>query len=387
MSAGSSRVGPSNRALRCSVLVVDDEAGNRLVAKAALEGDFDVLLANDGRAALECLRQQCVAVILADNRMPGMSGVELLKQARLMQPLAGRILVTAYVDLDSALSAINEGNVGRYIEKPWSREVLLEAVHHESARFLLAQSEARLRDQMVRRERAEAAQAAVGFYMHDVSNVVMALADSVEELEMLTRTGVPSEAVFPRWRAEVARLAANTGHLGELVRRTRRSPQARRSDTPAQPADLAVVFRQVRRMLGALRTRGILLEFDCPGTCRVEADGVDIARILHNLASNAMHAIQERGNGDGKVSISARIHEDWIEVRVRDDGPGLPQEVRERLFEPWSTTRSQYGGSGLGLHLSRLLAEANGGRLELADTRKGCCFVLHLRRASGLGDV
>jgi len=93
----------------CYVLFVDDEPENLAVFEAACAERFAVLTAPSAAKGLELMRMHEVGVLLADQRMPGMTGLELLEQAQALFPQTVRMLVTAYADLDTAVDAINRG--------------------------------------------------------------------------------------------------------------------------------------------------------------------------------------------------------------------------------------------------------------------------------------
>jgi PAS domain S-box-containing protein len=101
-----------------TVLVVDDEPQILESIHDLLEDDFEVVVSTDATAAVELLRHAQVAVILADQRMPKLSGGEFLAKAREICD-ATRILVTGYVDIDALIRAVNEGQIHSYVPKPW----------------------------------------------------------------------------------------------------------------------------------------------------------------------------------------------------------------------------------------------------------------------------
>jgi two-component system, NtrC family, C4-dicarboxylate transport sensor histidine kinase DctB len=126
-----------------------------------------------------------------------------------------------------------------------------------------------------------------------------------------------------------------------------------------------------------LRKPPIAVETElAPSLPPVALDSVGVQQILVNLVRNAREAVAER---QGHVRITTRPLEDGVEVTVADDGPGVPAEVRERLFTPFATGKSS--GSGLGLWLSRRLAVDAGGSLELVDGAPGATFRLVLPAA------
>ncbi len=121
-----------------SVLYVDDEAANLVVFAAGLKGaGFPVLTAPSGAAALELMHQHEVAVLVTDQRMPGMTGVDLLGVVRTEFPDTMRIMMTAYSDLEAAIDGINRGQVHLYLRKPWEpvqlKQVLTQAVERYRA--------------------------------------------------------------------------------------------------------------------------------------------------------------------------------------------------------------------------------------------------------------
>ncbi len=111
------------------ILLVDDEAAILALLQEDLErAGYPTIGATDPLKALAEIKQRNFSVIISDQRMPGMSGLELLAQAALIQPHATRILVTAVMDIDTVIEAINTGEIFRFIVKPWLREEFLAAV-------------------------------------------------------------------------------------------------------------------------------------------------------------------------------------------------------------------------------------------------------------------
>lgn len=111
-----------------SVLCVDDEPNILRSLHWMLHKDFDVMTAPDGLTALAMMRKHDFDVIVSDQRMPGMIGSELLREACKLSPRAMRILLTGYSDMQAILRSINEGEVFRFVNKPWSNEELTNTV-------------------------------------------------------------------------------------------------------------------------------------------------------------------------------------------------------------------------------------------------------------------
>ena len=110
------------------ILIVDDEAANLRVLERLFRRQYEVVGATSGAEALELLRVHNVALIISDQRMPGMPGIEFLKRAAEMRPHTVRIILTGYTDVNALVEAINSGMVYKYVAKPWINEDLQQTV-------------------------------------------------------------------------------------------------------------------------------------------------------------------------------------------------------------------------------------------------------------------
>jgi DNA-binding NtrC family response regulator len=117
------------------VLVVDDEPEILFSLRGLLRKEFDLHTAAGGAEALEILRRQPVHVIMTDQRMPEMTGVELLRRARGECPEAIRLIFTGYADIKAVVDAINQGQIYRYLTKPWDPDELREMLHEACAHY------------------------------------------------------------------------------------------------------------------------------------------------------------------------------------------------------------------------------------------------------------
>src|SRR5437868_10264931 len=149
-----------------TLLVVDDEPDVCDSVHDLLRREFKVLRAKNADEGINLMRQNEVHIIMTDQRMPKVTGVELLSQIRLGHPQAVRMLFTGYADLDSIISAINQGHIFRFLKKPW-QPADLEAAVREAAREYdrlveQAQEMQRLQDEIARlRERVNSLEAEV----------------------------------------------------------------------------------------------------------------------------------------------------------------------------------------------------------------------------------
>src|SRR5207253_597332 len=117
------------------VLLVDDEPEILFSLRGLLRREFEIHTAASGAEALDVLRQHTVHVLMTDQRMPSMTGVELLRQAREICPEAIRIMFTGYADLRAVVDAVNQGQIYRYLTKPWDPDELETLLHEACAHY------------------------------------------------------------------------------------------------------------------------------------------------------------------------------------------------------------------------------------------------------------
>ena len=116
------------------VLVVDDEPEMLYSLKNLLRREFEVYTARSGEEGIKILQEHAIHIVMTDQRMPVMTGVELLHRMKAEHPGAMRLIFTGYADIKTVIDAINQGNVFRYITKPWDPEELLGALREAGER-------------------------------------------------------------------------------------------------------------------------------------------------------------------------------------------------------------------------------------------------------------
>src|SRR5437588_12298860 len=122
---------------KCSLLVVDDEPYILTTLAALLSPDFNVFTADSGESAQRIFAEQSIDLILTDQKMPGMSGVQLLEWVREQHPWTVRLLMTGFAELEDAVEAINRGKVYRYLFKPWRADELVQILREASRTYKL----------------------------------------------------------------------------------------------------------------------------------------------------------------------------------------------------------------------------------------------------------
>jgi signal transduction histidine kinase len=215
-----------------------------------------------------------------------------------------------------------------------------------------------LADRLAGTERRQAIWVVAAAVAHDLKNPLHNLQLLVEEA---------AEEQDPARRNEILdRIRENTARASERLAELSRA--GRQREQVERKVELAFALDELKeRLQPTLTATRATLSIDCARGLAVRADAHALRAAVENVAANALEALQSRGSG-GTLALRAERHHGVVELTVEDDGPGIPEELRARLFAPFS---SGHEGTGLGLAIARALARAGGGDLVYADSSPG----------------
>lgn len=366
---------------RPTLLVVDDEPEVLRSVHDLLRLDYQVMTCRRGADALKVLESNDeIHVVMSDQRMPEMSGVELLHHARQLRPDATRLLFTAYADIRAVVDAINEGNVFRYIAKPWDPNELEAVIRQAVDQHNLVVERARLIEelqesnrQLVEANRLKAAFIEVA--SHELNTPVAVVLGMTELWKMSqAKTATPAEKGWvERIQGAGKRLAGTVERMLKLIRTGQYG-----HTLSLEPTLLETLVRDVvaglKPYLDA-REQTVTLELAPElGTARVDA--AKFADILTNLLINAVKFTPDRGT----LRIAAGPYgPDHVRFEVADPGVGIEEADCPHLFEPFFTgfdtmhhSSGDYQfrkrGMGLGLCLVKTFVELHGGTIEVVTS-------------------
>ncbi len=381
---------------RHTLLVLDDEPDVVKSVRDLLRLDYNVLTATNAQEGLTLMQSNEVHVVMTDQRMPGMTGVEFLKSVRGDFPEAIRLLFTGYADLRAVIDAINQGNVYRYITKPWDPEELQAIVKEACERHdLITERNGLVVDLQAKNTELEQA----NFQLSEANNlktafiqvashelrtpltILMGLSDLAARAPGITepiagwikRIRSAGERLFNLVNQIVTMLAA-----GEFAIEPHKEPTDLNALLSMAVEDLMPFFE--------LRNQRVLRQWNADiGSIAVEAS--HIRSSLNHLLLNAIKFTPDGGT----ITVKAnRNNGSGVDIEVSDNGSGIPPENLKHLFKPFFTGVSvehhssglfEYGKQGLGLGLSvvKAFVEKHGGSLGVqTELNRGTTFTIHL---------
>ncbi|MBX6313556.1 MAG: hybrid sensor histidine kinase/response regulator [Isosphaeraceae bacterium] len=375
------------------LVVVDDEPEVLRSLYDLFRLDYKVLTFERGPDALAALEKIDAPVVMSDQRMPEMTGVEVLQHTRRLRPDATRLLFTGYADLKAVIDAINEGHVFRYITKPWDPEELAAVVRQAVEHHDLIAERRRLTAEL-KQTNAELAEAnrLKGAFIEVAShelNTPVAVILGMTELWKMTQgaTAPPSERAWvDKIHAAGRRLAATVERMMKLLRADRFGETLDLHQVELEP----LLRRAVADLQPYLDTRRQRVEVQvAPGLGSALVDPAKISDILTNLLLNAIKFTPD----GGLIRVAAGPDgPDRVRFRVSDTGIGISPADARHLFEPFFTSYDTLHhssgdyqfckrGIGLGLSLVKIFVELHGGRVEVeSEPEKGSTFGFLLPR-------
>lgn len=365
------------------VLIVDDEAENLIVIEALLEDDFDVFTAESGAEALEILAMQREAgepvdLVVSDQRMPGMTGVELLTAVARESPSCVRMVLTAYSDVDPIVTAVNRGSVYRFLLKPWDRDELTQAIRDglqfksrqdalENAVSMLIDRQERgqkvladlrrTQDQFVAAERLSTLGRLTAGITHDIRNQLSALLFMVDLVQ--------SETSSPAAVESAQRAYDTLQSLQILIGDVNAFAQRKHIEVHRSPVETRRFVEETIALFALDKLgSGVKLEVDIPPeTASLRVDGNRLRQAVMALLRNAAQA----AGPDATIQLRCGLSDGETFLEVVDQGPGMDAATLAVARKPFFSAFDP-PGLGMGLGIAELVADAHGGRLTLESS-------------------
>jgi signal transduction histidine kinase len=364
---------------RSTILVVDDDARNRRLLRAILTAKgYAVTEAADGEESLLIVADGGVDLVLMDVMMPGIDGIEACRRLRKDHP-QGRlpvIFVTALADRDSRVRAKDVG-ADDFLTKPIDefevlvrvRNLLEVKAYHDLRDRQREQLEIELEArsaQLIRAERMASLGTLAAGVGHELNNITMVLLTYLGFVRERAEQGLPPEAEDLE-ALEHASEKCKT-HASQLL------SLGRPGTDHAELIDLREVVGDTLAILKSVgKTRIFTVDLVAPGApVLITVNRRRIEQVITNLVGNAADALLDVSGRERRIRVAIERDEGSARVRcsVRDNGPGIPEDLLATIFEPYYTTKPPGKGTGLGLLVVQQILEPYGSKL-VVESRVG----------------
>jgi signal transduction histidine kinase len=340
------------------VLVIDDDADTQANLRDILELDaYEVATAGSAAEALAGTDWERTAAIILDRILPDGTAEDLLPRLKQLAPHADVLIVTGHSDLQGAIAALRQG-AADYILKPISPDALRASLGRIAEHQRLQAQLKLAQEQALQSARLAAIGQMMAGLAHESGN---ALARSQACLEML--------ALEVQDRPEaldlIQRIQKAQDHLRQLYEEVRGYAAPVRLERDVW--DVRAVWRQAWTNLAVQRQgRDAEVHEETAGVslaCAV--DHFRLEQVFRNMFENSLAACR----GPVRISVTAAAADlggrPALRVAVRDNGPGLSDEQRQRIFDPFYTTKTK--GTGLGMAIAKRIVDAHGGLIAVGD--------------------
>ncbi len=238
----------------------------------------------------------------------------------------------------------------------------------------------RLEAALVRSERLAAAGMLAAGVTHEINNPLATLElnlDNLADMAQTLRSGQVDAATVAELQEIAQDLRDAVGHISQVTASMR--SLARAAKVHRAPTDLSVVAQRALRLMRAQLRDLHKLDLKLGPVPMVTGNEGQLIQVVINLITNALRAMGDLPRGERRLSLTCRAEEGQVRLEVRDSGPGVPASIRSSLFEPFASTHTGNGGTGLGLWICADILSAHGGTIELDEhVAPGALFVVQL---------
>lgn len=391
-----------------TLLVVDDDEGVREALWILFRDSCEVILAENGRRAIEMAGQREIDAVILDIRMPGMTGIAVLSKLKEIDPATEVIILTAHETLETARDALRLGACD-YLSKPYSidgmREVVNRALSRRAVSREIRSHDRKLRelqreihDRQLREELARTHAEIYASILHDINGPLTVIRGLIDKLRHELAAGPRLDTHGQtNMRQHVGGIDHQVLHCLDISRRYLGFLEGRtHADAPVPVNEVFADLKELLEVHPNARLNQLHIETLAQNITPV-IHQTDLLSILLNLTINALQSSAEPHRVEVKGRLVARMpdhennaHEQFLPqprperqpalaVSVQDNGPGMPPEVLERAFQPHFTTKGPGRGFGLGLSIvRRLVAQANGAIHLYSRVGEGTIFTVYL---------
>ncbi|MGM0945142.1 MAG: ATP-binding protein [Bacteroidota bacterium] len=337
------------------VLYIDDEDNNLKSFRATLRKDFKIFTAIDAEQGLKIAQEEDIHVVIADQRMPGMTGTEFFEKLIEINPDPIRILLTGYSDIASVIDAINKGEVYRFIDKPWNIEQIKNSIKNAADIFFMRQE---LKEKNVRLKKLHTE---MNQFVYSLSHELRGPLMSISGVSKLAKMEVADPQILEYFDM----IDTATTKLDDFIYKMLDFYRSTKIDHKVTEINFADVVNQ---QMEAYRAKFDLSHFHIETQVNQEVpffcDDSKIRVILNNLFSNSVQ-FQKHEPGEKRIAITVDVREDEATILLEDNGIGIEDRHHPEVFNLFTRATQKNVGTGLGLYMVKEAVEQLGGTITL----------------------
>ncbi len=339
---------------RIRVLYIDDEVQNLNLFKACFRHDFDIFLAKSALEGVGHLEKHDIQVIVSDQKMPGITGVQFFESILEKYPEPMRILLTAYTDVEALIDAINKGQIFRYLRKPWEEEDLRMTIR--SAYQIYSANRELLEKNIELQKKNDELNRFVYSASHDLKAPLGSIQGILDLSKMEGEEANASEYLSLIERS-VKQLEVFIHNIIQYYKNTQLKEQLSEIDFEKIVNEILESYQYYQF------TPFIDFRVQIAQEEQFVGDTFRIRTILNNLLSNAIK-YQRKEEPNKYVLISINTSPKEVSIRVEDNGIGIPAEHLSQIYNMFFRATTENSGSGMGLYILNEALSKVGGKIH-----------------------
>ncbi|TAH27563.1 MAG: hybrid sensor histidine kinase/response regulator [Cytophagales bacterium] len=340
---------------KIKVLYLDDEPSNLGVFKAGFRFNFDIYTATNAKEALEILHSHDIHVIIADQKMPQITGVEFFSSILNEFPNPIRILLTGYADIEAVIAAINTGQVYRYLKKPWNTTELILTIENAYEAYLATKAVHDLNEQLTKTN--EELNRFVYSASHDLKAPIMSILGLLKVAELEGDKKDP-EKYFSMINSSVKQLDTFIHNIINYYKNTRLQ-EAR------DEIDFEKIIKETINSYEYIENKpDTKIALNVLQTLPFYSDEFRIRVLFNNLISNAIK-YQRKEEPNKKIDIECSVNQLCANIKISDNGIGIKKEYIPNIFKMFYRATRESTGSGIGLYIVKEAVDKVNGSIEV----------------------
>lgn len=351
------------------ILCIDDETHNLEALERLLRKKFKTVTASSGADGLKALEKDSFSLIISDQKMPEMTGVEFFVKARAIQPEAVRVLLTGYTDLESVISAINQGQIYRYITKPWEPEEFLSIVRQAIEVFEMKGTIARQNRELQKaNEELKSLDKMKTDFMvlvnHELKTPLTGIFSFVQLLN--------EEKMTDEQKIYLEKIFKNTQRLQDLINDTLLITrlQANTEHLTKEGMDIRqLVLDHWQELTKTNNKKNISIKLSNTEPFHQKANQKYIQIVIKKLLQNAL----AHGKPDSQLDVDLVEESDFWKISMKNPSAKPIEKTPEQLLSAFSTSENimnHAGGTGLGLAVIKSILNLFGGEIEITTDQQ-----------------